>query len=105
MQLRRTFQPEDQTAPLWPAPLQLSRANQIVLGPSCYDGPSYDSYLELDRATFFLTQTVVRGMVAQGDLLDHPGVAVRVGEVGEAGVVAAFRVGTGLPAAFPVADR
>src|SRR5215471_4556159 len=31
-----------------------------------YDGPSYDSYLELDRAIFFLTQTVVRCMVAQG---------------------------------------
>jgi NAD(P)-dependent dehydrogenase (short-subunit alcohol dehydrogenase family) len=32
-----------------------------------YDGASYDSYLELDRAIFFLTQTVVRGMVEQGD--------------------------------------
>jgi NAD(P)-dependent dehydrogenase (short-subunit alcohol dehydrogenase family) len=31
-----------------------------------YDGPSYDSYLELDRATFFLTQTVARGMIEQG---------------------------------------
>ena len=31
---------------------------------------------------------------AVADLLDHPGVAVRVGEVGEAGVVPAFRVGT-----------
>jgi NAD(P)-dependent dehydrogenase (short-subunit alcohol dehydrogenase family) len=31
-----------------------------------YDGPSYDSYLELDRAIFFLTQTVARGMIAQG---------------------------------------
>jgi len=31
-----------------------------------YDGPSYDAYLELDRATFFLTQTVARGMIAQG---------------------------------------
>ena len=31
-----------------------------------YDGPSYDSYLELDRATFFLTQTVARGMIAHG---------------------------------------
>jgi NAD(P)-dependent dehydrogenase (short-subunit alcohol dehydrogenase family) len=28
-----------------------------------HDGPLYDSYLELDRAIFFLTQTVVRGMV------------------------------------------
>jgi NAD(P)-dependent dehydrogenase (short-subunit alcohol dehydrogenase family) len=32
-----------------------------------YDGASYDSYLELDRAIFFLTQTVVRGMVEQSD--------------------------------------
>jgi NAD(P)-dependent dehydrogenase (short-subunit alcohol dehydrogenase family) len=31
-----------------------------------YDGACYDSYLELDRAMFFLTQTVVRGMVGQG---------------------------------------
>jgi NAD(P)-dependent dehydrogenase (short-subunit alcohol dehydrogenase family) len=31
-----------------------------------YDGASYDSYLELDRAIFFLTQTVARGMVAHG---------------------------------------
>jgi NAD(P)-dependent dehydrogenase (short-subunit alcohol dehydrogenase family) len=31
-----------------------------------YDGAPYDSYLELDRATFYLTQTVARGMVEQG---------------------------------------
>jgi NAD(P)-dependent dehydrogenase (short-subunit alcohol dehydrogenase family) len=31
-----------------------------------YDGASYDAYLELDRAIFFLTQTVVRGMVDTG---------------------------------------
>ena len=31
-----------------------------------YDGVSYDSYLELDRAIFFLTQTVARGMVSNG---------------------------------------
>jgi NAD(P)-dependent dehydrogenase (short-subunit alcohol dehydrogenase family) len=31
-----------------------------------YDGASYDAYLELDRATFFLTQTVARGMIGQG---------------------------------------
>jgi NAD(P)-dependent dehydrogenase (short-subunit alcohol dehydrogenase family) len=31
-----------------------------------YDGASYDAYLELDRAIFFITQTVVRGMVEQG---------------------------------------
>lgn len=31
-----------------------------------YDGAAYDSYLELNRATFFVTQTVVRGMIAGG---------------------------------------
>jgi NAD(P)-dependent dehydrogenase (short-subunit alcohol dehydrogenase family) len=31
-----------------------------------HDGPSYDVYQELNRAIFFLTQTVVRGMVATG---------------------------------------
>jgi NAD(P)-dependent dehydrogenase (short-subunit alcohol dehydrogenase family) len=31
-----------------------------------YDGASYDAYLELDRAIFFITQTVVQGMVEQG---------------------------------------
>ena len=31
-----------------------------------YDGADYDAYLELDRAIFFLTQTVVKGMVEQG---------------------------------------
>jgi NAD(P)-dependent dehydrogenase (short-subunit alcohol dehydrogenase family) len=31
-----------------------------------HDGAFYDSYLDLDRAIFFLTQTVVRGMVDAG---------------------------------------
>jgi NAD(P)-dependent dehydrogenase (short-subunit alcohol dehydrogenase family) len=31
-----------------------------------YDGAFYDSYLELDRAIFFLTQTVARGIIASG---------------------------------------
>jgi NAD(P)-dependent dehydrogenase (short-subunit alcohol dehydrogenase family) len=31
-----------------------------------HTGDDYDAYLELDRATFFLTQTVVRGMVEAG---------------------------------------
>jgi NAD(P)-dependent dehydrogenase (short-subunit alcohol dehydrogenase family) len=31
-----------------------------------YDGSFYDSYLELDRAIFFLTQTVARGIIASG---------------------------------------
>jgi NAD(P)-dependent dehydrogenase (short-subunit alcohol dehydrogenase family) len=30
-----------------------------------HEGADYDSYAELDRAIFFLTQTVARGMVAQ----------------------------------------
>ncbi len=32
-----------------------------------YDGNFYDSYLELTRAIFFLTQTVVQGMVSRGE--------------------------------------
>jgi NAD(P)-dependent dehydrogenase (short-subunit alcohol dehydrogenase family) len=31
-----------------------------------HDGADYDSYAELDRSTFFITQTVARGMIAQG---------------------------------------
>ncbi len=31
-----------------------------------HDGPSYDSYFELDRAIFFITQAVAKGMVSQG---------------------------------------
>jgi NAD(P)-dependent dehydrogenase (short-subunit alcohol dehydrogenase family) len=31
-----------------------------------HDGPQYDAYLELNRAIFFLTQTVVRGMIDGG---------------------------------------
>ena len=31
-----------------------------------HDGADYDSYAELDRAMFFITQTVARGMIAQG---------------------------------------
>ena len=31
-----------------------------------HDGSAYDSYLELDRAIFFITQTVVRAMVDAG---------------------------------------
>jgi NAD(P)-dependent dehydrogenase (short-subunit alcohol dehydrogenase family) len=42
-----------------------------------YDGGSYDSYLELDRAIFFLTQTVARGMVAR----DQGGSIVNIGSM------------------------
>ena len=31
-----------------------------------HDGPFYDSYFEMDRAIFFITQTVVRGMIDAG---------------------------------------
>jgi NAD(P)-dependent dehydrogenase (short-subunit alcohol dehydrogenase family) len=31
-----------------------------------HEGADYDSYAELNRATFFLTQTVARGMIAAG---------------------------------------
>ena len=42
-----------------------------------YDGDFYDSYLELDRAIFFLTQTVARGMVQAG----HGGSIVNIGSM------------------------
>ena len=42
-----------------------------------YDGPAYDSYLELDRAMFFITQTVARAMIAQ----DRGGAIVNVGSM------------------------
>jgi NAD(P)-dependent dehydrogenase (short-subunit alcohol dehydrogenase family) len=42
-----------------------------------HDGPAYDAYLELDRAIFFLTQAVVRGMVAHG----QGGAIVNVGSM------------------------
>ena len=42
-----------------------------------YDGDFYDSYLELDRAIFFLTQTVARGMVEHG----HGGSIVNIGSM------------------------
>jgi len=51
-----------------------------------HDGASYDSYLELDRAIFFLTQTVVRGMVDQG----HGGAIVNIGSMWAHQAVAAM---------------
>jgi hypothetical protein len=36
--------------------------------------------------------------LAKAAFLEHPGVAVRVGEVSEAGVIAAIRVGAGIEA-------
>jgi NAD(P)-dependent dehydrogenase (short-subunit alcohol dehydrogenase family) len=42
-----------------------------------YDGASYDSYLELDRAIFFITQTVASGMVVHG----HGGSIVNIGSM------------------------
>ena len=42
-----------------------------------HDGADYDSYAELNRAIFFLTQTVVRGMVAAG----HGGSIVNIGSM------------------------
>ena len=41
------------------------------------DGADYDAYLELNRATFFLTQTVARGMIAAG----RGGAIVNVGSM------------------------
>ena len=49
------------------ATLLVNAAGFVVPKPFLeYDGAFYDSYLELDRAIFFLTQTVVRGMVDAG---------------------------------------
>jgi NAD(P)-dependent dehydrogenase (short-subunit alcohol dehydrogenase family) len=49
------------------ATLLLNAAGLYVPKPFLeHDGPFYDSYLELDRAIFFLTQTVARGMVDAG---------------------------------------
>jgi NAD(P)-dependent dehydrogenase (short-subunit alcohol dehydrogenase family) len=42
-----------------------------------YDEDFYDSYLELNRAIFFITQTVVRGIVAGG----HGGAIVNIGSM------------------------
>ena len=52
-----------------------------------YDGPSYDSYLELDRATFFLTQTVARGMIDAG----RGGSIVNIGSMWAHQVIGATR--------------
>lgn len=49
------------------ASLLVNAAGFVVPKPFLeHDGASYDSYLELDRAIFFLTQSVVRGMVDAG---------------------------------------
>jgi NAD(P)-dependent dehydrogenase (short-subunit alcohol dehydrogenase family) len=42
-----------------------------------YDGPFYDSYLELTRAIFFLTQTVARGIIGAGS----DGAVVNIGSM------------------------
>jgi NAD(P)-dependent dehydrogenase (short-subunit alcohol dehydrogenase family) len=51
-----------------------------------HDGAFYDSYLELDRAIFFLTQTVARGMVDQG----RGGAIVNIGSMWAHQAVAAM---------------
>jgi NAD(P)-dependent dehydrogenase (short-subunit alcohol dehydrogenase family) len=51
-----------------------------------HDGAFYDSYLELDRAIFFLTQSVVRGMVDQG----RGGAIVNIGSMWAHQAVAAM---------------
>ena len=49
------------------ATLLVNAAGFVVPRPFLeHDGAFYDSYLELDRAIFFLTQTVVRGIVDRG---------------------------------------
>jgi NAD(P)-dependent dehydrogenase (short-subunit alcohol dehydrogenase family) len=49
------------------ATLLLNAAGLFIPKPFLdHDAADYDSYFELDRAIFFLTQTVARGMVAGG---------------------------------------
>jgi NAD(P)-dependent dehydrogenase (short-subunit alcohol dehydrogenase family) len=49
------------------ATLLLNAAGLFIPKPFLdHDGADYDSYAELDRAIFFITQTVARGMVAGG---------------------------------------
>jgi NAD(P)-dependent dehydrogenase (short-subunit alcohol dehydrogenase family) len=49
------------------ATLLVNAAGVFVPAPFLdHDGAAYDAYFELDRAIFFLTQTVVRGMVQGG---------------------------------------
>src|SRR6201999_2206391 len=49
------------------ATLLLNAAGFFIPRPFLeYNGAFYDSYLELDRAIFFLTQTVARGIIASG---------------------------------------
>src|SRR5262249_30752555 len=46
------------------ATLLVNAAGAFVPKPFLdHDGPAYDYYFELDRAIYFITQTVVRGMV------------------------------------------
>jgi NAD(P)-dependent dehydrogenase (short-subunit alcohol dehydrogenase family) len=49
------------------ATLLVNAAGSFIPTPFLdYDGPAYDSYFELDRAIFFITQTVARGMIDAG---------------------------------------
>ena len=50
-----------------------------------HDGADYDSYAELDRAIFFITQTVARGMVAGGQRRVHREHRQHVGQPGHRG--------------------
>jgi NAD(P)-dependent dehydrogenase (short-subunit alcohol dehydrogenase family) len=60
-----------------------------------YDGDLYDSFLELDRAMFFLTQSVVRGMVDRG----RGGAIVNIGSI-----IGAYQALAAIPAsAYSVA--
>lgn len=58
------------------ATLLVNSAGLVRLKPFLdHEVADYDSYHDLNRATFFLTQTIVRGMVAGG----HGGAIVNVG--------------------------
>ena len=64
IQAERAWQLADEHAD---ATLLVNAAGLFIPKPFLdHDGADYDSYAELNRAIFFLTQTVVRGMVAGG---------------------------------------
>ena len=90
--------------PTWPTGMQAERVCQQLAGEHAdatllvnaagffvpktfleHDGAFYDSYLELDRAIFFLTQTVARGMIAAGPRRGHRQHRQHVGPPGHRG--------------------
>jgi short-subunit dehydrogenase len=91
--------PTSRTASMWPEsssnwltttpmrPWLVNAAGFFIPKPFLeHDGAFYDSYLELDRAIFFLTQTAVRVMVSGG----RSGAIVNIGSMWAHQAVAAI---------------